>query len=1517
MLQVWLLGQFDVRVDGKKVLIPSRSAQSLLAFLILSPGTAHRREKLAGLLWPEVPDETARKNLRHELWRLRKTLASPDSVTAYILPDELALTFNPDAPYWLDVAQLATAAADTPSLVTALGLYRGELLPGLYDDWITLERERVRSVFDTKIDHLLQALIADKQWDAVIEWAEKWIALGHTPEPAFRALMVAHSALGDPNRVRLDYERCAAALDADVGAPPSQETDALYYSLLHESPTTHARVSPLPPSFVPPPISANSNSAPPARGESPFKGLEFFDASDADLFFGRERVIENLSRTLAENSVAVVIGASGSGKSSIVRAGLIPAVRRIASNRQLEIHVMTPTARPLQALALALTRDSESVTATATLIDDLTHDPRALHLYFQRTTARRSSNDSIRPSSGLQVFPGAKGGEKPQSIVLRQLLLIDQFEELFTLCSDDLEHEQFIDNLMYAVSSRKADPTSNFSLVLALRADFYSQLADYAELRELAALHQYYVGPMNIDELRRAIEEPAKRGAADGSPWQYEQGLVDLILRDVGDEPGALPLLSHALLETWKRRSGHMLTFKGYHDAGGVRGAIAHTAETTYLELSAQDQELARSIFLRLTELGTGTEDTRRRAAIDELVPQNADSANVRAVLNSLASARLVTLGDDTAEVAHEALIREWPRLREWLDADREGLALHRHLTTAAHEWALMERDPGALYRGARLAQAREWAENNSTALNTLERSFLDASIEHEQSEAHAREAQRERELRAAQALAETQLRSAKQLRRRAFFLAGAFILAVVLAVIALLLGDQARSSAAAARQSENTANKNAEEAALARDEAKAQQRVAVARELAANALSNLTVDPELSTLLALQAVNTTQADGLVLPEAQDALHRSILGLRLEHTLPMDSWVARAAFTPGGTQALIMELGGMKRFDLATGQELVVYPLNSDVMDNIHLSPDGTKIAAFDHEPPDIHQPAVLKIFDYESGALLNQIKMPVNFDNSFLECFSPDWKWIAFPVGQDKSLTIMDLDSTKTLSSLKGHTEVIRECSFSPDGQRITTSSADRTVKVWDVKTGKELFTLPGHMGEVQHAIFSPDGKRILTSAWDPAARIWDSQSGVLLQTLRGHTNNLAVASWSPDGKRVVTAGFDPHITVWDPDSGQALYSFPTHKQEINDVTFSPDGKRLITASSDATAKIWDLSPAHELRALAAPLQYRFAPGKDLTYFAMSEPDGTISVRNMATGEPIFTLPPANHNPTNSDFLVRLSPDGSQVAAARSDHTIGIWEIATGEQIASFSDIPFTGILFDFSPDGKRFAAPVLPGTPDTYNPDEIRILVWDIASGEVLNSFHVRDVLGAAFTPDGNRLVTTTQVGTVTMWDLASGDKVFETTPHSNFIWSIAFSRDGKRILTTGRDRTAKILDAETGKELKSFSGHEGTVFRAVFSPDEKTIATSSCDKTAKLWDVETGDELLTLHGAIQCLYWVDFSPDGKRLITSSDDGGVREYLVDLNNVIDLAKKRLTRTWTLNECAKYLHQDTCPPSP
>src|SRR5688572_30475275 len=425
----------------------------------------------------------------------------------------------------------------------------------------------------------------------------------------------------------------------------------------------------------------------PALGLCPYKGLNYFDEADADLFMGREALTAKLvNRVLSltsngqsnENRFLGIVGASGSGKSSLVRAGLVPTLRWNQESTDWQIHILTPTAYPLESLAASLTLDDPGVPPTTLFVHDLARDLHSLHVFAKRKL-------------------GSENGS-------RILLVVDQFEELFALCRSEDERASFIGNLLTAAS----EPDGPVILLITLRADFYAHCASYPQLREALAQHQEYIGVMNNEELKRAVEEPAQRGR-----WEFEPGLVDVLLHDVGHEPGALPLLSHALFETWQRRRGRMMTLSGYASSGGVRGAIAETAETVFTDQFTREQKtIARKIFLRLTQLSdeTSMADTRRRATFNEWILRPEEAATTHTVIKVLADARLITTSENSAEVAHEALIREWPTLRSWLEDNREGLRLHRHLTEAAQEWIVMNRESDVLYRGARLAQAREWA---------------------------------------------------------------------------------------------------------------------------------------------------------------------------------------------------------------------------------------------------------------------------------------------------------------------------------------------------------------------------------------------------------------------------------------------------------------------------------------------------------------------------------------------------------------------------------------------------------------------------------------------------------------------------------------------------------------------------------------------------------------------------------------------------------------------------------------
>jgi WD40 repeat protein/transcriptional regulator with XRE-family HTH domain len=1248
----------------------------------------------------------------------------------------------------------------------------------------------------------------------------------------------------------------------------------------------------------------------PAAGLPPYRGLLHFEETDAELFFGREtltaKLMDRLQASLATPDAArflAIVGASGSGKSSLVRAGLVPALRWQAKTAAWPVHVLTPTAHPLEALAASLIGDVKFTTAKAALSDELARDPLALHRAVQRETERAG--------------------------VAHALVAVDQFEELFTLCRRETERQAFVDNLMLAVGFHPPDgehqaeqgapsgerirdqgkPTIG---VIALRADFYAHCADYPELRQALSQHQEYIGAMKIEQLRQAIEAPAKHGS-----WELEPGLVDILLQDLQGEPGALPLLSHALLETWQRRRGRALTLSGYAATGGVRGAIAETAEAVFQDqLNPVQREIARRIFLRLTELGEDETmpDTRRRVALSELISNPEDAAAVREVLTQLADARLITTELETVEVAHEALIREWPTLREWLAEDREGLRLHRRLTEAALEWERSGRNESEMYRGARLAQALEWTEANAGTLNRLEHEFLEVSKASAEREAAEREAQRQRELDAARKLAETekaraeeQMQSANRLRSRNRLIAGAGAVVLLLAILAALFGLQSNQNSTRAESNFGIAQANAATAEAESQRAESEKQLAISRELAIAAVSNLEIDPERSILLALHALSVAHTS-----EAESALHGAVQASRVQFAFPGQFY--SVYYSPDGSRLAMGSLDGtVTVVDTANGQELLSFAAHAAVVADVAFSPDGKRLATSSDDK-------TVKVWDAATGQEL--LTLSGQSDRVSAIVFSPDGKRLA-TASQDRTVKVWDALTGQELLSLPDQIDPATNVSFSPDGKRLITGMGDSTVKVWDAETGQVLFT---PQGDAAHdALYSPDGTRFATrSANGFLVRMWNAATGQELFTLSMDT--VSDFAFSGDGKRLVTGSQSGIIKVWDAGTGAELLTTYDPSGIVN-VEFSPDGEHVAATSLDGAVRVWDVSSegSREWLTLAPHGGWvrRVVYSPDGRQLATAGIDGTAKVFDADTGQELFTL--SGH----SDFVFGLaySPDGKRLATASHDKTVKVWDAETGEELLTLSKAGhgdgivgglFTGILdVAFGPDGTRLASAGADGTA----------IVWDAANGHELFTLsnHGVGLTTLAFSPDGTRLVTASDQGaadlpetaepdaTATIWDLATSQEIF-TLIQPIRIWGLAFDRDGTRLATGAFGGVLRVWNAATGQELLELPGHTASIIDVRFSPDGQYIASGSADGTTKVWDAETGKELVTLTGHTGIVSGVAFSPDGTRLATASRDGTMRVYALRLEDLIALARARVTRLLTIEECQQYLHVETCP---
>jgi WD40 repeat protein/DNA-binding SARP family transcriptional activator len=1475
VLEVRLLGQFTVKLDGAPVQINSRPAQSLLAYLLIHAGRAVRREKLAGLFWPDTSDENARNNLRQALWRVRKSLdADGNSDHPLLLVDDITVAVNASSEYRLDVIELETPIhEDTPlpRLIEIVSLYEGELLPGFYDDWVVLERERLGAIFEARMGALINRLMELQNWSETVEWSERWISLGGVPEPAYRGLMLAHAVQGDLSKMATAYRRCEEAMQNELGLAPSESTRSLYEQLkaggvANSNLMKHETIQ----------IASPFTDESPAPGEPPYMGLQHYNETDADYFFGREPLINLICTHITEGHPFIaIVGASGSGKSSLVRAGLIPTLNpqgfkknlpdaQVDGGHDWKIVLVNPTMHPLEALAMGLNQHLQTEIRSADLKENV---------HFLRRHLLAIGQES------------------------RLLIVIDQFEELFTLCADELERRAFVDVLMSIADNGLEE---HVHVVITLRADFYSYCGQYPNLREALTRAQIYIGPMSAEEVRRVIEEPARHGG-----WDFEPGLVELILRDVNREPGMLPLLSHALLETWRRRQGRTLTLQGYVKSGGVRGAIARTAETVFnLQLSSEQQQIAKNIFLRLTNLGEGVEGTRRRVMLAELLPAAREASAVQSVLKILSDARLITIDEDSVEVAHEALITEWPTLHKWLIEDREGLRLHRHLTEAAQAWLESDRDPSELYQGTRLSQAVEWSETYASDLSVLEQEFLSASIAQAEQLESERKAQQERELHAARELAkaqqeradtekqlsESQTRALAQLRRRAIYLTAALFFALGMAGIALFLGERVRQVAL-------TAQANAERA---EDESQ----IAFSRELAAASVSNLGLDPELSILLALAAVSEAQSAGLPVPrEAEEALHRSVLASRLRINLPGGYGVD---FDPSGS--LIVSSGANSSaiiWEFPPGQERLILQGHSGDLYGVGVgfSPDGKRVVTASAD-------GTAKVWDVSTGA---------------------------------------------ELLILQGHTASVNACIFSPDGTLIATTSSDRTVRVWDAKTGDELLklTLPAPAG----IALDPKGEYLAIAndlESNGSVTIWDIASGENTLTLPGHPRGSLAVVYNKDGQHVITAGRDAKIRVWNMENGEEIVVLD-ETVPIYSLALSPKGRQIAAGGIDGTVKVWDLESSILLLELTGHTDIisslTFNP--DENYLASSSVDGSTRVWDVSANGMTEWLTLSGH--AEVVYSLNYSPDGRKIATSSWDETAIIWDAFTGNRLSSFQNFTAEVGRITFNGDGSKFATADYSGAlmlwrADTgklvlsvpaHSPGDIDAVfspdgsfigtggadgmakLWDANTGEMIRLFagHTDVIHRISFDPDGSLLATASWDDTAKIWRVSSGELLYTLSAGGGDVKNAEFSPDGKLLVTAHEDGIARIWDvsmvgAEFPNEpyvVRTLVGHNSTVWDASFSPNGEQLATISFDGTVRLWDAESGNEMLAWSGNNNGPD-LEFSPDGRHLAVTSGDGTVRVFILSLEELISLAKSRLTRSFTPAECQKYLRRDSCP---
>ena len=1194
----------------------------------------------------------------------------------------------------------------------------------------------------------------------------------------------------------------------------------------------------------------------------PYRGLHAFREADAPYFFGRETFTELLAAAVGAGPMVAVIGPSGSGKSSVVFAGLVPQLRAQNGTGRWMVVELRPGSRPYHALAGALVPlfERQDLTETERLAET-----NRLAGYLRDGTV--APQDVLGRIADKQALPAEAG-------IGRLLLVADQFEELYTLCADEDEQRTFQDLLFKTSFDTGPLPVT---LGLTLRADFMGHALAYRPFADAVQHHQVVLGPMTREELTRVVRLPAERqGRA------FESGLVERIVDDVGEKAGSLPLLEFALTKLWEHQAAGWLTHDAYERIGRVEGAVARHADTVYAGLGPDERQRSRRVFVQLVQPGEGTEDTRRLATRAELDDD-------WLLVQKLADARLVTTGRDgagheTAEVVHEALIRSWGQLREWMNADRTFRSWQERLRFALRQWEATGHDEGAYLRGAPLAEAEGWLKERGGELGAVEREFIDGGVGLRDKETADREAARQRELALQRARAEEQALAARQLRQRAVLLTGALVAAGGLALAALAFGQQARG--------------NAERAELA-------YKLASARELAAASIAKLDLDPELSAMLALHAISTSVvASGAAITEAQQALH-----LALQHTR------SRLVFTA--------HLGGVE--DMA-------------------VSPDGQRIVTCGEDG--------IKLWELATGRQMLSITEPVTKVSAV--AISPDGTLIASG-GYGGAVNLWNARTGNNIRSLVGHSDQVERIAFSPDGTRLATASFDKTARVWDSLTGSPVLTLTGHTGKLRSVAWSPDGTQLATGALDSSVRIWQASTGQLIRTVPVSVSTYTVA-FDPMGTLIAAAG--GQTTIWDARTGNFLNVLRGHEDYVEDLAFRmdpdwPANRQLLTASADKSGAMW-YGPEKSI----GTLQFRLAGHRggvrnaaftrDPSQAVTSSADGTVRVWDITAGQAWRIL----RGRPLSALSVSFSPDGTSIATAGEDGTATIWDINSSTTTLTFTGHTTSVQAIAYSPDGKMIATASKDGTAK----------LWSANSGALINTLagHTDWVTGVAFSRDGARIVTASKDATARVWDAKTGRNLLVLTGHTKWVNNADFSSDGTRIITASDDRTARVWDANEGTVLSTLKGHSNAVTWGHFAPDGRRILTASDgDRTARIWDAVTGHELFVLAAHRQPVMAADYSPDGRYVATSSWDGTIRlwdantgqEYLtiaqaalrwnelafspdgthlaagsytrdvyvfsLRLDELIDLAHKRISRELTPSECRAFLHLDYCPPLP
>jgi WD40 repeat protein/energy-coupling factor transporter ATP-binding protein EcfA2 len=1160
---------------------------------------------------------------------------------------------------------------------------------------------------------------------------------------------------------------------------------------------------------------------------NPYKGLRAFQLADAGEFFGRESLIQKMTSRINDKRFIGVTGPSGSGKSSLVLAGVIPALQQgaVAGSENWYYITMLPGEHPTRELA-------DSLLSIATKLPDRLNERL---LYDDNALAPIIEEILVKQDTQLVLF-------------------IDQFEEVFTLVSNESQRMHFLRLLMKGVQN----PSSRLRVIVTLRADYYDRPLLYSGFAELMHEGTEVILPLTNVELERAIIRPSELIGI-----YFEANLVQEIIGSVSQQPGSLPLLQYMLTELFERRDNRTLTFAAYKSMGGVLGTLATRAEEIYQALSPSQQSIARQVFLRLVTL----ENTRRRIPRNEINFVIPNKHEIQEVLDTFGKVRLLTFDYEpgtrtpTVEIAHEALISVWDRLKRWLESSREDMSRQIRLGQAMDEWARNNQDANFLLSTSRFAPLEPLLKSDVVKLSQTEIDYLERS----------------------------QRRIQQGQRRRLYLLVGSVIFGLFALALALFAFDRQRISE------------------IERQRADGQTSIARSRELAANAM-NVTQPLDLRLLLGLEALSV--ADTF---EAQNSL---LSNLRSEPRIDTilhghTNAVRTVAYSPDGQS--IASAGRDNQiilWDTESRREIRTFVGHQDWINNVVFSSTGTTLYSASSD-------GTLRVWDIGTG---RNIATPITLEDEIWGlAISADDQWLAY--GTESGVVgILDTETLTAQHTIpEAHTNVVFALAFSPDNASLTSASGDSSIRFWDVMSGEPLTEpLVQHESFVLNVVYSPDGSLVISTGVDARIVLWDGRTGDYLQSIRtGDEQRVRALAINTEGTLLATGSDDGFIRLWNLINGDQIGpSLNAHIGSIWAIRFSSSANKLVSGGEDNRVIVWNTDQSQVMIDRASPqtdnaLAFAYSP--DSEYYVVAG-----GLHNGDTGIHVFDS--ETHQQTSefnghTDYVtsVAFSPDGSRLISGSADGTARIWDTNTQETTQVLSLGTSAWVTVAFSPNNRTVATGIANG----------RIVLWDSDTGEQIGNpliGHTDGVLTLTFDLIGETLISGSHDTRIIRWDVETGS-IIDTplSAHTDSVTALVFTPDANMLVSASRDRSIVFWDTSNWERSgQPLLGHTDYITSLSFNQDTSLLASGSQDNTIRLWDVREQEQIgLPLTGHNNFVNTVAFNASGDQLVSTGEDELIIIWDMRVSAWQDMACRIANRNLTQQEWDRYFNplpfHDTC----